>query len=184
MRQALRQYSSFWEPALEAGNMSELISDDWFTLAEDSKRIAQKQVQRVYDQISSAGWAIRNILLNTQEQARYSFVDDWDILVLVFWDYVQALSSGVSASKQQLQDHRSYKQKEKLLPSLFWDKIIFFFFLMFKCLKIVYFLYCFNLLDKLALYRLFWLIQCILFFSGSPVEGELEIYDVMALCIR
>ncbi|XP_031254309.1 protein root UVB sensitive 4-like [Pistacia vera] len=77
VRKALR-LSSWWEKMVGATDASDLILKDkeWFKLIEDSKRCAQGNLSMLNEQISALGWAAKNILLNTQEQARYTFLDD------------------------------------------------------------------------------------------------------------
>ncbi len=45
-------------------------------MIEDSKRAAERVLSPLDDQMLALGWAAKNILLTTEEQARYSFVDD------------------------------------------------------------------------------------------------------------
>ncbi|KAJ0096884.1 hypothetical protein Patl1_28809 [Pistacia atlantica] len=77
VRKALR-LSSWWEKMVGASDASDLIlkDEEWFKLIEDSKRCAQGNLSMLNEQISALGWAAKNILLNTQERARYTFVDD------------------------------------------------------------------------------------------------------------
>ena len=42
----------------------------------DSKRCAQRDLSLLNEQMLGLGWAAKNILLSTEEQASYSFVDD------------------------------------------------------------------------------------------------------------
>ncbi|KAL5752819.1 hypothetical protein ACOSP7_023009 [Xanthoceras sorbifolium] len=73
IRKALH-LSGRWENLIGEGNTSDL--KEWSELVEDSKRSAQADMSQLNEQMSELGWAVKNILLNTQEQARYSFVDD------------------------------------------------------------------------------------------------------------
>ncbi|KAF5932097.1 hypothetical protein HYC85_028268 [Camellia sinensis] len=65
-----------WESILEAPDNSDSVSRHWFQLIEDSKRIARRDFNLLNEQMLGLSWACKNILLSTQEQARYSFVDD------------------------------------------------------------------------------------------------------------
>ncbi|KAI4385087.1 hypothetical protein MLD38_003149 [Melastoma candidum] len=76
IRKALLDKSRASNRTISPGNVLELESNEWFNLVEDSKRSASKDLHVVSDQITAAGWATKNILLSTQEQARYSFLDD------------------------------------------------------------------------------------------------------------
>lgn len=51
-------------------------SQEWFKLIEDSKELAKLNVNLLNEEMLAVGWACKNILLTTQEQARYSFVAD------------------------------------------------------------------------------------------------------------
>ncbi|KAI6695308.1 hypothetical protein NL676_023018 [Syzygium grande] len=76
IRKALIQNKNRWERILGAGDVSDSGFKEWFRLAEDSKQSAERSVRAVSDQIAAMGWAAKNILLSTREQARYSFIDD------------------------------------------------------------------------------------------------------------
>ncbi|KAJ4843713.1 Protein root UVB sensitive 4 [Turnera subulata] len=75
MRKALL-LSCRWESLVEADNASDLLLKEWFRVTEDCKRSAQKNLPSLENQMSAMGWIVKNILLNTEEQARYSFVDE------------------------------------------------------------------------------------------------------------
>lgn len=60
----------------ENGSISESMLGEWFKVVEDSKRFVQEKVNLLMEDMQSAGWAIKNILLNTHEQIRYSLLDD------------------------------------------------------------------------------------------------------------
>ncbi|KAI8029430.1 Protein root UVB sensitive 4 [Camellia lanceoleosa] len=76
IRKAILSSVCKWESILEAPDSSDSVSRHWFQLIEDSKRIAQRDFNLLNEQMLGLGWACKNILLSTQEQARYSFVDD------------------------------------------------------------------------------------------------------------
>ncbi|XP_056158763.1 protein root UVB sensitive 4 isoform X2 [Syzygium oleosum] len=76
IRKALIQNKNRWERILGASDVSDSGFKEWFRLAEDSKQSAERSVRTVSDQIATMGWAAKNILLSTREQARYSFIDD------------------------------------------------------------------------------------------------------------
>ncbi|KAK5843661.1 protein root UVB sensitive 4 isoform X1 [Gossypium arboreum] len=74
VRKALR--SSMWESTTKASDSSDLILKEWFKLIDDSKRYVQQQFGPLNEQMMVRGWALKNILLNTEEQTRYSYMDD------------------------------------------------------------------------------------------------------------
>ncbi|KAL7231898.1 hypothetical protein ACSBR2_010012 [Camellia fascicularis] len=76
IRKAILSSVCKWESILAAPDSSDSVSRHWFQLIEDSKRIAQRDFNLLNEQMLGLGWACKNILLSTQEQARYSFVDD------------------------------------------------------------------------------------------------------------
>ncbi|XP_065876314.1 protein root UVB sensitive 4 isoform X2 [Euphorbia lathyris] len=49
---------------------------EWSKLIENSKVSALRDSCLLDEKMTELGWAVKNILLNTEEQARYSFVDD------------------------------------------------------------------------------------------------------------
>ncbi|GLT39065.1 hypothetical protein SLA2020_132730 [Shorea laevis] len=65
-----------WESLFKTSDQSELIFNEWFKLIEDSRQWAQREFYPLNEQMSARGWAVRNILLNAEEQIRYSHVDD------------------------------------------------------------------------------------------------------------
>ncbi|MBA0851718.1 hypothetical protein Goshw_024765 [Gossypium schwendimanii] len=74
VRKALR--SSMWESTTKASDSSDLILKEWFKLIDDSKRYVKQQFGPLNEQMMVRGWALKNILLNTEEQTRYSYMDD------------------------------------------------------------------------------------------------------------
>ncbi|KDP31846.1 hypothetical protein JCGZ_12307 [Jatropha curcas] len=64
-----------WETIFEASDPADTVLE-WTKLIEDSKRSAERNLSPLDDQMSKLGWAVKNILLSAEEQARYSFVDD------------------------------------------------------------------------------------------------------------
>lgn len=78
IRKRLLRSATKWESILEAGHKSDLVLSDWFRLVEDSKQSALADLDLLSEKILEVGWASKNILLSTKEQARYSFVDDRD----------------------------------------------------------------------------------------------------------
>ncbi|MBA0581743.1 hypothetical protein Gorai_023916 [Gossypium raimondii] len=68
--------SSMWESTTKASDSSDLILKEWFKLIDDSKRYVQQQFGPLNEQMMVRGWALKNILLNTEEQTRYSYMDD------------------------------------------------------------------------------------------------------------
>ncbi|KAL9464386.1 hypothetical protein AB3S75_002064 [Citrus x aurantiifolia] len=75
VRKAL-QLSSWWMNMVVAGDVSDLVLNEWFKLNEGSKQCAKRDMCLLNEQMSGLGWAMKNILLSTQERVRYSFVDD------------------------------------------------------------------------------------------------------------
>ncbi|KAJ6378668.1 hypothetical protein OIU78_028819 [Salix suchowensis] len=69
-------FSSMWETAEEDNDAADLVFKEWFKLIDDSKQSAKEDLSTLNDQMGSLGWALKHILLSTEEQARYSFVDD------------------------------------------------------------------------------------------------------------
>ena len=67
---------SWWENILGVGDSLDSVLNEWFKVIEDSKRCAQRDLSLLNEQMLGLGWAAKNILLSTEEQARYSFVDD------------------------------------------------------------------------------------------------------------
>lgn len=59
-----------------ADDSSDLVLQEWFKLIGESKQHAQADLLLLKEQLSVQGWTVKNILLNTQEQARYSFIED------------------------------------------------------------------------------------------------------------
>ncbi|XVF59527.1 hypothetical protein PTKIN_Ptkin07bG0283200 [Pterospermum kingtungense] len=68
--------SSRWESMMKTDNSSDLVLKEWFKLIEDSKQRVQQEYGALNEQMAALGWATKNILLNTEEQARYSYIDD------------------------------------------------------------------------------------------------------------
>ncbi|KAJ8645667.1 hypothetical protein MRB53_007415 [Persea americana] len=58
------------------GDAPPLLLREWFKVVGDSKRNARDGINLLMEEIQRTGWAIKNILLNSQEQIRYSLVDD------------------------------------------------------------------------------------------------------------
>ncbi|KAE8707067.1 Protein root UVB sensitive 4 [Hibiscus syriacus] len=74
VRKALR--SSMWESMMKGSDSSDLVIKEWFKLIDDSKQYVQRQFGPMNKQMVSQGWGSKNILLNTEEQTRYSYMDD------------------------------------------------------------------------------------------------------------
>ena len=68
--------SSWWENILGVGDSLDFVLNEWFKVIEDSERCAQRDLSLLNEQMLGLGWAAKNVLLSTEEQARYSFVDD------------------------------------------------------------------------------------------------------------
>lgn len=67
---------SWWENILGGNDAPNSVFNEWFQVMEDTKQCAQRDLSLLNEQLLGLGWATKNILLSTQEQARYSFVDD------------------------------------------------------------------------------------------------------------
>ncbi|WOG93143.1 hypothetical protein DCAR_0312424 [Daucus carota subsp. sativus] len=76
LRKRLLCSATKWDTILEACHKSDLVLGDWFSLVEDSKHSALANFDLLKEKLVEAGWASKNILLSTKEQARYSFLDD------------------------------------------------------------------------------------------------------------
>ncbi|KAL0396667.1 UNVERIFIED_CONTAM: protein root UVB sensitive 4 [Sesamum calycinum] len=76
IRNGLLLDKSSWDKALEPCDSSDSLLREWFTLMEESKKSATIDLGLFIDKMSGLGWVCRNILLSSQEQARYSFVAD------------------------------------------------------------------------------------------------------------
>lgn len=59
-----------------ASDLPDSLLNEWFKLLEECKKRAQDDLCLLNEQILGLGWAMKNILLSTKEQIRYSFVDD------------------------------------------------------------------------------------------------------------
>jgi len=68
--------STRWEIIIEESNASDSTMEDWSVIVENAKRSAERDVSNLIDQMVEMGWMVKNILLSTQEQIRYSFVCD------------------------------------------------------------------------------------------------------------
>lgn len=75
IREAILSSRSKWKGMLEPCGNADLITRDWFKLIEDSKQFVQEDIQVLNKQMVELGWACKHILLSTQEQVRYNFVD-------------------------------------------------------------------------------------------------------------
>lgn len=65
-----------WGDMVDAGDALDSALNEWPKLIEECKRRAQVDMCLLNEQMVARGWATKNILLSTQEQTRYSFVDD------------------------------------------------------------------------------------------------------------
>lgn len=75
--------ASYVRKGIEACGSSTVVLKQWFNLVEDGKRLTEQNLGLLYEQMLSMGWACKNILLSTQEQARYSFIADWAYIYLL-----------------------------------------------------------------------------------------------------
>lgn len=76
IRKTLLGSSSF---DCNASNAEDLTLAEWFKVVEDSKLHANRESTHFIEELQKAGWIVKNILLNSQEQIRYSFTreDSW-----------------------------------------------------------------------------------------------------------
>lgn len=65
-----------WENLFDAGDELESALKEWSKLIEECKRRAQGDMCLLNEQMLTLGWSTKNILLSSQEQIRFSFVDD------------------------------------------------------------------------------------------------------------
>ncbi|GMI86436.1 ROOT UV-B SENSITIVE 4 [Hibiscus trionum] len=68
--------SSMWESMMKASDSSDLVIKEWFKLVDDSKQYVKREFGPLNEQMVAQGWVIKNILLNSEEQTRYSYMDD------------------------------------------------------------------------------------------------------------
>ncbi|KAM1062979.1 hypothetical protein EV1_026982 [Malus domestica] len=76
IRKAVLMNKYKWETMVDAGDALDSAPKEWCKLVEECKRRAQGDMNALTEQIVALGWAAKHILLNAQEQIRYSFVDD------------------------------------------------------------------------------------------------------------
>ncbi|CAN4081601.1 unnamed protein product [Withania somnifera] len=69
-------HASYVRKGIEACGSPIAVLKQWFNLVEDGKRSTEQNLGLFYEQLLSLGWACKNILLSTQEQARYSYTAD------------------------------------------------------------------------------------------------------------
>lgn len=65
-----------YENVVEGCDSSDSVFMEWDTVLKESKRCAEVDLNRLVETMSGLGWASKNVLLSTQEQARYTFVSD------------------------------------------------------------------------------------------------------------
>lgn len=68
--------STRWEIIIEESHASDSTMEDWSVIVEDAKRSTERDMSNLIEQMVGKGWMVKNILLSTQEQTRYSFVCD------------------------------------------------------------------------------------------------------------
>ncbi|ONH96662.1 hypothetical protein PRUPE_7G144300 [Prunus persica] len=76
IRKSLLMNKYRWENLFDAGDELESALKEWSKLIEECKRRAQGDMCLLNKQMLTLGWATKNVLLSSQEQIRYSFVDD------------------------------------------------------------------------------------------------------------
>nr|XP_011465444.1 PREDICTED: protein root UVB sensitive 4 [Fragaria vesca subsp. vesca] len=76
IRRVLLMDENRWADMVDAGDALDSALNEWRKLIEESKCRAQGDMRLLNEQMVARGWATKNILLNTREQIRYSFVDD------------------------------------------------------------------------------------------------------------
>lgn len=75
IRRILIEKRGRWEHIAEANDVSDSVLSEWFELVDDSKGCVA-EMANLLTEIKKSGWAHKNILLSTQEQVKYSFLDD------------------------------------------------------------------------------------------------------------
>lgn len=65
-----------WDNILEGCDLSGSGFVEWDTLLKESRKCSEVDLNRFVEKMSGLGWASKNVLLSTREQARYSFVAD------------------------------------------------------------------------------------------------------------
>lgn len=78
IREALQSARNKWESIAERCDIPMSFSREWSGLIEDSKSSAQGDMNKLQEQIIKSGWAAKSILLDAQEQVRYSFIGEKD----------------------------------------------------------------------------------------------------------
>ncbi|XP_028215397.1 protein root UVB sensitive 4-like isoform X3 [Glycine soja] len=76
IRRALLMNNTRWEIIIEESHASDSTMEDWFVIVEDAKKSAERDTSNLIEQMVGKGWMVKNILLSTQEQTRYSFICD------------------------------------------------------------------------------------------------------------
>ncbi|XP_077215211.1 protein root UVB sensitive 4-like isoform X2 [Tasmannia lanceolata] len=76
LRDVLILSTTRWVGITEANNTADSVIREWFGIMDLSKRYAQGVVNPLIEEIQRSGWAAKNVLLNTQEQIRYTLADD------------------------------------------------------------------------------------------------------------
>lgn len=65
-----------WKNIIEDCDTSDTLVREWFKVVEDCKQSAQGDMNLLYEEMLCLGWAVKNVLLSSEEQVKYSFVDD------------------------------------------------------------------------------------------------------------
>ncbi|KAL5557183.1 hypothetical protein UlMin_039419 [Ulmus minor] len=76
IRKGLHLNNTKWKNMVEASYLLDTVLIEWFKLVEECKKLARDDMSLLNEQMLGQGWAMKNILLSTQEQARYSYIDD------------------------------------------------------------------------------------------------------------
>ncbi|XP_050388223.1 protein root UVB sensitive 4 [Argentina anserina] len=76
IRKFLLMDNSKWMNMVDAKDALDSTLCEWAKLIEECKRRAQGDMCLLNEQMVAQGWATKNVLLSTQEQTRYSFIDD------------------------------------------------------------------------------------------------------------
>ncbi|XP_076909368.1 protein root UVB sensitive 4-like [Bidens hawaiensis] len=69
IRERLQQKTKFLEDC-------DVSNQDWLKLAKDCKQSAREDMELLHEKMIGLGWTCKNILLSTDEQTRFSFIDD------------------------------------------------------------------------------------------------------------
>lgn len=76
MRKNLLHIPGMWGTNDEVCDGSHMVLKEWLHLSEESKHLAQENLDILVEEMSRCGWSYKNILLSAVERTKYSFVAD------------------------------------------------------------------------------------------------------------